>query len=115
MPKKVTIERGKPQEEVHMSEEVQRPTIGRIVHYRQEYDVVAAIVTMTPEEWSPGYRDNDGEWHPTTNVPQPKAGTVHLHLFPPFGAGWTAEQCDVRDVAHGDEPGSWSWATEDRG
>lgn len=88
-----------------------RPTIGRIVHYLNGpmASPMAAIVTMTPEEWSPGFRDAEGEWVATADVPQPKAQTVHLHVFAPFGHPWTPEQQELRDVSYGDVAGTWSW------
>ena len=102
------------------TEPTPKPTIGRIVHYRQAQDSttpgiggdyhIAAIVTMTPDEWTPGYRDAEGEWHDTPNSPQPKAGCVHLHLFPPpITGGTTWTEYDVKDVPYGDGPGSWSY------
>ena len=106
----------------------QMPSIGRIVHFRMGGTVstdnphdyhVAAIITMTPEEWTPGYRGADGEWIENTQVPQPKRGCVHLQFFPPplDGAQWTSEQLAVRDVPYGEPkadtpvpvPGIWFW------
>lgn len=100
----------------------QKPTIGRIVHYRKPADAtmpgidgdfhLAAIVTMTPEEWTPGYRDSEGEWHEVTNSIQPSKGCVHLHMFPPplsDGTKWTLDQLAVSNVPYGTGPGTWSW------
>jgi len=106
----------------------QKPSIGRIVHFRRGGEIatenpfdyhVAAIITMTPEEWTPGYKGADGEWVENTVSPQPKAGCVHLHVFEPpvNGLQWTPEQLEVRDVPYGepkaDVPiaasGIWYW------
>lgn len=99
----------------------QKPTIGRIVHYRAATSItaaeetagdysMAAIVTMTPEEWTPGYRAPDGEWVVTAS-PQPKPGTVHLHFFPPPGMPGAAryDELDEMDVSEGTGPATWSW------
>jgi hypothetical protein len=95
------------------------PRIGQTVRYHQpntsngtasdasyEPYVVAAIVTMTPEEWQPGYRETDGTWVPQTNVTQPADGCVHLHVFYPPGVA-AAAQSDVKDVPCGDKPGCY--------
>ncbi len=72
----------------------------------------AAIVTMTRTEWQPGYRSPDGTWTPT-NVVQPKAGTVHLHVFWPVvtdvtdavRATWPT---DYQHVPYGQAHACWS-------
>lgn len=92
------------------------PKIGDVVYYHtgneatgtevEDY-VVAAIVTMTPQQWQPGYRDKDGEWVPTVGVTQPKAGCVHLKLFLPPGVEAGAP-VDFTDVPQGTTRGCWS-------
>lgn len=69
--------------------------------------VIAAVVTMTPQQWQPGYRTPDGEWVPTPDVKQPKANCVHLKLFLPPGLNATT-QTDYSDVPQGKSHGSWS-------
>jgi hypothetical protein len=67
--------------------------------------VVAAIVTMTPKEWQPGYRIADGTWVPTTTaLTQPKQSCVHLQVFYPPGVSGVAV---VKDVPLGDKPGCY--------
>lgn len=61
---------------------------------------VAAIVTMTPQEWQPGYRLTDGTWVSTSEkVAQPKPGTVHLHVFWPVAISGQAAD-SVTEFAH---------------
>lgn len=92
------------------------PKIGQVVRYHsggaetspgEDGYVVAAIVTMTPQEWQPGYRQPDGTWVETTDVTQPKADTVHLHLFLPPGTAAGAA-LDFKDVPYGTTHGCWS-------
>lgn len=105
-----------------------KPTIGRIVHYRPTLSQegvggdfhIAAIITMTADEWTPGYRNPDGTWVETVGISQPKPNTVHLHVFaPPVAEGqpaW-AGLVDVADVPYGEPkadtpisaPGIWYW------
>ena len=106
------------------------PTIGRIVFFVPAVDPsysedagnyhLAAIITMTPQEWTPGYRAADGTWVATTGVTQPKAGCVHLHVFAPPTADGEVWQgpVDVADVPYGElkegqavnaMPGVWYW------
>lgn len=90
--------------------------IGQIVRYHsggadevgsaEDSFIEAAIVTMTAQEWQPGYRQPDGTWVETKDVTQPKAGTVHLHLFVPPGIVTTA--VDYKDVPYGTTHGCWS-------
>jgi hypothetical protein len=91
--------------------------IGQIVRFHtgagagQDAYYVPAIVTMTPQEWQPGYRDSAGTWVPTDKVASPKPGTVHLHIFWPTGSTATPEQSDKADVAYGAKDQCWSELT----
>jgi hypothetical protein len=90
--------------------------IGDIVNYHSggadapgigdDLFVIAAMVTMTPQQWQPGYRTPDGEWVETKDVKQPKAGCVHLKLFLPPGLA-AGTQVDFTDIPEGTTHGTW--------
>lgn len=88
--------------------------LGQVVRYYSGADPVTdafyvpAIVTMTPADWQPGFRDAQGTWVPMTDHPQPKAGTVHLHAFYPKGTATQATEKDFTDVPYGRTHGCWS-------
>lgn len=93
--------------------------IGQIVRYHagtgdtsagEDTFYCAAVVTMTTEEWQPGFRGPDGTWTATTDVEQPKPGTVHLRAFwPTHKAGVaTPPPTDFAHVAYGKAHGCWT-------
>lgn len=85
-----------------MSESAQRPTLGRIVHYRGREGLQttrAAIVTCDLASLDPRGIESG-------NVPALDSDQhVHLWVFTPSTLGGFAEF----NVPPGDEPGTWSW------
>jgi hypothetical protein len=111
-----------------------KPTIGRIVLYRQRYGLqtwLPAIVTVTEDTYKPGYfanpqteegrerlthnsspqydltntLDADGEAFVASPVPSLKdSGRVHLQVFSPLGRNYV--EYNVRE---GTLPGQWKW------
>ena len=54
-----------------------------VIHpdYPDEEVWLAAIVTVTHEDWKPGSHNAAGDWVPNTVITQPKKGHVHLTAF----------------------------------
>lgn len=94
-----------------------KPRVGDTVLYHagtidtdagEDTFAIAALVTMTTDEWQPGYRGADGTWVATSDVEQPKPGTVHLRAFWPTHKTTTPPPLDVAHVPYGKAHGCWT-------